>query len=646
MTTLHPDTIAEVKSRSDIVDVVSQYVVLKKRGKDFLGLCPFHEEKSPSFSVSPSKQMYYCFGCGAGGNGIKFLMELNKQSFQDVVLDLAKRYQVPVQTLAPEESQELQRQLSVREQLYEILAVAASFYQHALRQPIGSQALAYLREERGLSEATIQQFQLGYAPPGWETISRYLVPKYPVELVMQAGLIKPRASGGGYYDVFRNRIMIPIHDDRGRIIGFGGRLQPPHHLGLGDMQEADSSGIKEAKYLNSPETQLFDKGKTLFALDKAKAAITKEDRAVVVEGYFDAIALHAHGIQNAVATLGTAISIAQVRQLLRYSESKQIVLNFDADADGTKAATRAIGEIADLAYKGEVNLRILGIPEGKDADEYLKNPGAVASYRQLLAEAPLWLDWQIDQILLGKNLKQGDQYQQVARAMVALLKDINDSPTRTYYVNRCAEFLAMGEARTVPQRAKDLLQQINRPHQKKQPTSRVSLPVSGERTRLAQAEALFLRLYLHCPECRQLGEEALVAADLDFSLSHHRFLWQQIMELEPVSANPDISNPLLDKLQERLLHFPEQMASLQYLFHLDERTERDILRAGELIVAAVAAIEQVMCEKRSRYFLKLWEESDHSGERDRAGQYLQEFYAAKQRIKQLDEQLNFLYFFR
>ncbi|GAB4294389.1 MAG: DNA primase [Oscillatoriaceae cyanobacterium] len=646
MTSLHPDTIAEVKSRSDIVDVVSQYVVLKKRGKDFLGLCPFHEERSPSFSVSPSKQMYYCFGCGAGGNGIKFLMELNKQSFQDVVLDLAKRYQVPVQTLAPEESQELQRQLSVREQLYEILAVAGSFYQHALRQPLGSQALAYLREERGLSDATIQQFQLGYAPPGWETLSRYLVPKYPVELVMQAGLIKPRASGGGYYDIFRNRIIIPIHDDRGRIIGFGGRLQPPNHLGLGEMQQADSSGMKEAKYLNSPETQLFDKGKTLFALDKAKAAITKEDRAVVVEGYFDAIALHAHGIQNAVATLGTAISIAQVRQLLRYSESKQIVLNFDADAAGTKAASRAIGEIADLAYKGEVNLRILGIPEGKDADEYLKNPGAVASYRQLLETAPLWLDWQIDQILLGKNLKQADQYQQVARGMVALLKDINDSATRTYYVNRCAEFLAMGEARTVPQRAKDLLQQINRPHQKKQAISPVSLPVSGERTRLAQAEALFLRLYLHCPECRQLGEDALAKADLDFSLSHHRFLWQQIMELGTVSATPDISNPLLDKLQERLLHFPAQMASLQYLFHVDERTERDILRAEELIVAAVAAIEQVMCEKRSRYFLKLWEEADRSGERDRAGQYLQEFYAAKQRIKQLDEQLNFLYFFR
>ncbi len=300
---LHPDTIEEVKQRADIVDVISEHVVLRKRGKDFVGLCPFHTEKSPSFTVSPSKQMYYCFGCQAGGGAIKFLMELGKQSFGDVVLELAQRYQVPIKTLEPEQRQQLQRQLSLREQLYEILALTARFYEHALRQSQGHQALEYLQSQRRLREETIQQFGLGYAPAGWETLYRYLVEDkhYPVQLLEQAGLIRRRREGEGYYDYFRDRIIIPIRDPNGRVIGFGGRTLTN----------------EQPKYLNSPETELFNKGKTLFALDQAKNAIAKQDQGIVVEGYFDAIALHAAGITNAVASLGTALSLAQVRQLLR-----------------------------------------------------------------------------------------------------------------------------------------------------------------------------------------------------------------------------------------------------------------------------------------------------------------------------------------
>ena len=182
---LHPDTIEAIKERVDIVDVISEYVVLKKKGKDYSGLCPFHDEKSPSFSVSPTKQVYYCFGCGQGGNTFKFLMELGKRSFGDVVLELANRYQVPIKTLEPEQKKELQRQLSQREQLYEILAVTTAFYQHVLYQPQGEKALKYLKEKRGLKPEIIQQFQLGYSPEGWETLYRYLVEQkhYPLALV-------------------------------------------------------------------------------------------------------------------------------------------------------------------------------------------------------------------------------------------------------------------------------------------------------------------------------------------------------------------------------------------------------------------------------------------------------------------------------
>ncbi|NJL90785.1 MAG: DNA primase, partial [Coleofasciculaceae cyanobacterium SM2_1_6] len=228
---LHPETTEAVRQRVDIVEVVSEYVVLKKQGKDYTGLCPFHTENSPSFSVSPSKQLYYCFGCQAGGNALKFLMEVGKRSFSEVVLDLAQRYQVPIKTLEPKEREELQRQLSLREQLYEVLAIATNFFQHALRQPPGAAALEYLKHQRQLREDTIQQFRLGYAPSPWDTLYRYLVEqkKIAVAIVNQAGLISPKKSGDGYVDRFRDRLMIPITDIQGRVIGFGGRT-------LGDEQ--------------------------------------------------------------------------------------------------------------------------------------------------------------------------------------------------------------------------------------------------------------------------------------------------------------------------------------------------------------------------------------------------------------------------
>ncbi|MBW4682694.1 MAG: DNA primase [Microcoleus vaginatus WJT46-NPBG5] len=648
---LHPDTIEEVKQRVDIIDVISEHVVLRKRGKDYVGLCPFHEEKSPSFTVSPGKQMYYCFGCNAGGNAIGFLKEVGKQSYSDVVLDLAKRYQVPIKTLQAEHRQEFQRQISIREQLYEILAIASSFYQHALTQPQGKLALDYLESERQLSPETIQQFQLGYAPAGWDTLYRYLVEvkQQPVQLVEQAGLIAPRKSGSGYYDRFRERLIIPIHDIQGRTIGFGGRT-------LTDEQP---------KYLNSPETELFDKGRTLFALDKARNAISKEDQAVVVEGYFDAIALHAAGIANVVASLGTALSLEQVRQLLRHTESKQIVLNFDADKAGTSAADRAIGEISDLAYRGEVQLRILNIPDGKDADEFLKTYSS-EQYRELLANASLWLDWKIQQTLLERNLTQADQFQQVATAMVKLLCNISNDNQLTHYINRCAELLSQGDSRRQPLLADNLLSQIvryceellshdescrfapfieSRLQQNKRrfvrragtPKSNPAqaLPLSSERNLLEKAEALLLLIYLHYPEHRQAVLDALEERDLEFSLSHHRFLWRQISEIPTASVEP---TQLISTLQDRCLELSEDMAVISPLFYLDERTKQEILRTPLVIRAAAASIERVMCEKRYRLFLDLWRNTDSKTNPDLFESYLQQLYAEQARIQELDRQ--------
>lgn len=629
---IHPDTIEEIKQRADIIDVISDFIVLRKRGKDYVGFCPFHEEKTPSFTVSPHKQMYYCFGCQAGGNAIKFLMELGKRSFSEVILDLAGRYQIPVKTLLPEQQEELQHKQSLKEHLYQILAVAADFYQYNLRQH-GNEAREYLQKTRKLSQETIDQFQLGLTPAGWGTLHGYLVEQkhYPVELVEKAGLIKRRSSGNGYYDVFRDRLIIPIWDIQGKIIGFGGR----------------SLGDEQPKYLNSPETELFDKGKNLFALDKAKTAISKQDQAIVVEGYFDAIALHAAGINNAVASLGTALSLNQIKLLLRYTESKQIILNFDADKAGTKATERAIGEIADLAYRGEVKLRVINLPEGKDADEYLKNYSAVA-YREIVENAPLWIDWQIEQILKDKNLKQGDQYQLVAGEMVKLMGKINNNDTRSHYINRCAEILSQGESRLIPLLANDIIKQINKPRKKiigNDKKSEIKVVADGgDRTLLERAEARILRIYLHCPEYRQAIIDILEERRLQFTISHHRFLWQNILGIQ---ENLDINYiDLIAKLQDKYLQFPEHLSTISSLFHLDEKTEKDIGHAWELIQAAAACIERVMCEKRSRHFLELWQKTNPVQEAKMWQYYTQEFYAIKARIKELDRELNFLYFFR
>ncbi len=634
---IHPDTIDDVRQRADIVDIISEQVVLKKQGKDFVGLCPFHDDKSPSFSVSPTKQFYYCFSCGAGGNAFKFLMELNQRSFADVVLDLARRYQVPVKTSEPAQQQELQRKLTLREQLYEIVAVTAKFYEHALYQSDGQQALKYLHAQRLLSDETIKHFLLGYAPPGWQTLYGYLVEQkhYPVHLVEQAGLIVPRKEGSGYYDRFRDRLMIPIHDAQNRLIGFGGRAL-----------DADT----QPKYLNSPETELFDKGKTLYGLDKAKAAIAQQDRAIVVEGYFDVIALHAAGITCSVAALGTALNASQVKQLLRYTESKQIIFNFDADAAGIKAAERGIGEVSDMAYRGDVQLRILTIPDGKDPDDYLRLHAA-AEYLALADSAPLWLDWQINQLLSDLDLKQADQFQQASQAVVTLLSDIANADTRTHYIRYCSEIFSQGDGRIVPLLAENLLAQVRR--KRRSPGNQTDSKSGGKsggkshdvqilnRSFLEEAEAALLRIFIHSPEHRLTIIEGLETRDLGFNFTHHRALWRTLTELSALESQANSQSPeptLLETLRNFSAESTGPLSQVHHLLYLEEKTRLDVIREPLVIRAAIACLEKNMCEKRYRLLLNLWSDSDFSSSPEQHSQYQKKIIAEKNRIAQLEKE--------
>ena len=625
---LHPDTIAEVKDRVDLVEVVSEYVVLQKKGREYTGLCPFHEEKTPSFTVNPTKQLYYCFGCGAGGGAIKFLMEIGKQSFREVTFDLAQRYQIPIKTLAAEQQQEIQRQISLRDQLYEILAVAANFYQYNLQQEDGKSALDYVTNQRHLSSTSIEQFQLGYAPNNWEALYHYLVEikHYSVILVEQTGLIKKRTRGEGYIDYFRNRLMIPIKDVRGRVIAFGAR-------------SLDGS---EPKYLNSPETELFSKSRTLFALDLASQNIAKQDQVIVVEGYFDAIALHISGINNVVAVLGTAFTQQHIKQLSRYTESKQIILNFDADKAGLKATQRAIKEVENLVYSGQIKLKVLNIPDGKDADEFLQSTDeATEKYQDLINQAPLWLDWQIKEIINKYDLGNSADFELAFQSLIRLLNKISNDATKNYYLSYCAEQLTNKKNKFTGVSSQELkniyqsLQLATKNNNYNKNTKRYKINNSLEKSQVAKSEFLLLLIYLHCSSKREEILDSLEEKDLVFTLAHHRFLWQKINQVSSDIINSNDDNYLLITLQENMVNNPKYHSRLSKLFYLQENYRPIVNEPDHYIQSAIACLEAISLEQYKQYCKQQISELNKEGNMQEMNYYYQEIIDIETQLKQL-----------
>ncbi len=628
---IHQDTIDEVNQRVDIVDVVSEYVVLRKSGANLRGPCPFHQGSNPTaFQVNPSRQMYHCFSCGAAGGAIKFLMELGKQSFSDVVIELANRHHIPIKTLEPAKQQEFQRQQTEKEQLHEVMALAASFYHHALYTSQGKSALEYIRQKRGLTEETIQKFQFGYAPAGWNKLYNYLVEerRLPVVLVEAAGLIVTNKTGAGYYDRFRDRVMIPIRDDKGRVIAFGGR--------------ALDGG--EPKYLNSPETPLFHKGTILFAMDRAKDTIAKLDRAIVVEGYLDAIALHQAGIKEAVATMGVALSLPQLNQLVRYTESKQIILNFDGDQAGINAADKAIENFKEVIFNGTVQLRVLTMPEGKDADEFLKHHDA-AAYQQLVADAPLFLDWRIQQLLANHNLNQADHFQRCSQGITNLLSNLPDNSfLRTHYLHTAAQQLSQGNAYLALRIEQDLRKQLR--HQRWYGHQNITAPKNST-SALQLAEERLLQVFLQFPAHRQFVFDELEGADLSFSLSNHLQLWHMILDLIDNNkldlANPVYPDNLLKQLQLSCIEDPEISNQLHYFLREDDNSRVALLRPQMVVKAAIVKIQAIHCEKRMKHWLAKFEKTDVKLDCEIRRYYYEQFQREKTLQQMLSKQIEVNY---
>ena len=530
---IHPRTIEEVKEKADIVDVISEHIVLKKKGKEFVGICPFHDDTKPSMTVSPSKQFYYCFSCGAGGNSIKFLMEFTRANFSDVVLSLAKKNNINIETLDGPQDEAYKKQLSRKEELYKILRISKNWFKSQLNNSLGKEAMNYLTSQRKLSRNIINEFELGFAPNSWNDLFNYLlkVEKLPINSIISSGLVISKDNSDKNYDRFRNRLIVPIHDMQGRVVAFGGR----------------SLDGQEPKYLNSPESEVFEKGKMLFGFEKASSNIRKSDKAIIVEGYFDVISLHSKGITNSVASLGTALNKYQISQLCRFTDNKNIILNFDSDNAGILATKRVIKEVENLSLHDQINLKILQVKNFKDPDEYL-NRHTPEDYFNLIDNASFWIDWEIDQIFNNKDLTKSDIFQSVISALVKLLSKLPQSSTRTHYLQKVSERLSMGQARLAIQFEQDLRNQVKgfRWHGR---SKRFEQPNEISKREKNESEIIFY--YLHCPNLRIFIREELLKREInDFNSDYIRIIWEAISKIE----EDNLGTNYLNKFQKSDIH--------------------------------------------------------------------------------------------
>jgi len=532
---IHPRTIQEVKEKADIVDVISEHIVLKKKGKEFVGICPFHDDTKPSMTVSPSKQFYYCFSCGAGGNSIKFLMEFTRANFSDVVLSLAKKNNINVENLEGPQVEAYKKQLSRKEELYKILRVTKNWFKSQLNNSLGFEAMKYLTSKRNLSNKIIDNFELGFAPNSWNDLFNYLskVEKFPKNLILASGLAISKDNSDKIYDRFRNRLIVPIHDMQGRVVAFGGR----------------SLDGQEPKYLNSPESEIFEKGKMLFAFEKASSDIRKRDKAIIVEGYFDVISLHSKGITNSVASLGTALNKYQISQLCRFTDNKNIILNFDSDNAGILATKRVIKEVETLSLHDQINLKILQLTHFKDPDEYL-NSHTPEDYFNLIDNSSFWIDWEIDQIFKDQDLTKSEIFQSVISSLVKLLSKLPQSSTRTLYLQKVSEQLSKGQARLAIQFEQDLRNQVKgfRWHGR---SKKFEQPNEISRREKNESEIIFY--YLYCPDLRLFIRDEFLKREINgFNTSYIQFLWESISKIEQNNLGLNFLNDLKQPSSQNL----------------------------------------------------------------------------------------------
>ena len=477
------DFVEKVRDAVDIVRVVSEYVTLKPAGTRMKGLCPFHEEKTPSFTVDPERKLFYCFGCQTGGDLFKFVMLYESVEFPEAVRILAERFGVPVPRPA-DRSPAADR----RQRVLEINALAETYFREQLRSDAGRSCRDYV-QRRGLSAELAESLGLGFAADSWDGLRRHLVAQgvRPAEIV-EAGLALPRKSSPGEYDRFRNRLIFPIRDVTGRTVAFGGRA-------LADDQEP--------KYVNSPETPAYVKGEHLYGLHAARDAIRRAGQAVVVEGYLDLAAVLGAGIENAVASLGTAFTPAQARLIARYAQ--RVTFSYDGDAAGSTAAVRSL----DLLLERGFDVRVVDLPAGLDPDDTIRQRGADV-YRRLVGEAPGYLEFLVLRETRGRELTRIDEKVQALNAVLPHVARLTGAVQRAEWAGRLADALGVDEAMVL----QDLKDAVRAGKTAVRPPR---ADAGNEEASLRPVESRLVALILRYEEVRREARERLEPEDLEGS---------------------------------------------------------------------------------------------------------------------------------
>ncbi len=499
------EIIDEIRHQTDIVEIISEYVPLTKTGKNYKGLCPFHREKTPSFIVSPQKQIFHCYGCGAGGNVFTFLMQHEKYTFPEVVRVLAKRLgiRLPTKTTGPSP-----QHLGRLDLLYKLHLEAAQYFVHQLTQSDqGKKAREYL-QDRGIKDTVIKAFSIGYASPAWDDIQKAFIHKYSMDILLESGLVIKRKNGVGQYDRFRDRLMISIHDEQGRIVAFGGRI----------LEEGDP------KYINSPESLIFHKGRILFGLYHAKDVIRRHGHVLIVEGYFDMIVPYSVGVENIVATMGTALTEHHLRLLQRYT--KKVTLVFDPDPAGVRAVQRTL----DLFLESGFEVRAAVLPRGEDPDTTIRRMGT-ERFQHYINQAPLFLDFIRDRIVEQYDLSRIDQQIACANQILPTIVKIQDIVERNIQINRTADILKVAD--------KALLQEFKKVASTGRP--RISQPIPEKRIAIPPLERYLIKALLKDKSLIPHVEKVLDPQDLS-----HPVAQRIISELFVYNDKTDFEARILD----------------------------------------------------------------------------------------------------
>jgi DNA primase len=589
-----------VRDSVDIYDIVSGYVSLKKAGKNWLGLCPFHSEKTPSFNVNPAKQIFHCFGCGVGGDAFKFLELQEGLNFPEAVKQLAGRAGITLPESRPRADEK--KSDDERKALLKIIAEAADYFRRELEGPAGSAARAYLAK-RGLTETVIRDFSLGYARPEWDGLLKHLRQKgHPPTLLEKAGLIVKRSEGEGHYDRFRGRIIFPIRDISGQVIAFGGRVMD------------DSL----PKYLNSPETPLYSKSNVLYCLDQAKEPARKQGYFIIVEGYLDAIACHQYGAKNAVATLGTALTDGHLRLMRRFAQ--KLMLIFDPDPAGVKATLRGFELFAGSGMK----VNVVSLPDGDDPDTFLKKNGYEA-FASCLKGSVKFMDFVLGQVVKDGAAVSIDEKVDREAEMLGFIARLPSGIERDHYLKKTAEALNVDEA-TLRQ---DMTKQRTAHAGPRERTAAGTPPHKGQRPR---AEEMLIHLMLRDETiARSLSEQITPE---DFTDPLYRRAAERIFsvmksggELHPRS----LAVPGDDELGRLISHY----SVLEIAYSDQTGTDQNQKVSLEKTCAdCVDRIRQHGSAKRMKSLLAAIHEAESRGDRERLRSLQEELVQIRRREMQ------------